>query len=110
MSVPYKLAGREETPSDLIVEVAGLRFGGPDLIVIAGPCAVEGEETYLRSAQTVQAAGARMLRAPTWSMSATSATASSSRRSRTSVTTGSPVRRLASARMRSPSFPRPWKL
>ena len=62
MSVPYKLAGREETPSDLIVEVAGLRFGGPDLIVIAGPCAVEGEETYLRSAQTVQAAGARMLR------------------------------------------------
>ena len=62
MTAPYKLAGREQDPSDLVVEVAGLRFGGPDLIVIAGPCAVEGEETYLRSAQAVQAAGARMLR------------------------------------------------
>jgi len=62
MSAPYRLASREEHPDDLVVSVAGLKFGGPDLIVIAGPCSVEGEETYLRTAAAVKAAGAHMLR------------------------------------------------
>jgi 3-deoxy-7-phosphoheptulonate synthase len=62
MSAPYRLASREERPEDLIVSVGGLNFGGPDLIVIAGPCSVEGEETYLRTADAVKAAGAHMLR------------------------------------------------
>jgi 3-deoxy-7-phosphoheptulonate synthase len=62
MSAPYRLASREQHPADLVVEVGGLRFGGPDLIVIAGPCAVDGEETYLRTAAAVKAAGAHMLR------------------------------------------------
>ncbi|MBI5241166.1 MAG: 3-deoxy-7-phosphoheptulonate synthase [Elusimicrobia bacterium] len=62
MNEPYRLAGRGQDRSDLIVEIGPLRFGGPDLIVIAGPCAVEGEETYLRAADAVKAAGAHMLR------------------------------------------------
>ena len=62
MTEPYRLAGREERPEDLVVSAGGLKFGGPDLIVIAGPCAVEGEETYLRTAAAVKAAGAHMLR------------------------------------------------
>jgi 3-deoxy-7-phosphoheptulonate synthase len=62
MSAPYLLAGREADPADLVVEVGGLKFGGPDLIVIAGPCSVEGEKTYLRTADAVKAAGAHMLR------------------------------------------------
>lgn len=62
MSHPFRLAGREQDPADLVVAAGGLRFGGPDLVVIAGPCAVEGEETYLRTAQAVKAAGAHMLR------------------------------------------------
>jgi 3-deoxy-7-phosphoheptulonate synthase len=62
MPQPFRLAGREEYPADLVVEVSGLRFGGSDLIVIAGPCSVEGEETYLRSAKMIKAGGANMLR------------------------------------------------
>ena len=49
-----------------------------------------------------------MLRAPTWKTSATSATASMSRTSISSVTIGRPVCALASSSSRSPSWPRPW--
>ncbi|MCX5795065.1 MAG: 3-deoxy-7-phosphoheptulonate synthase [Elusimicrobia bacterium] len=62
MSAPYRLAGRGEHPEDLVVNIGGLKFGGTDLIVIAGPCSVEGEETYLRTAAALKAAGAHMLR------------------------------------------------
>ncbi len=62
MTSPYRLAGREENPGDLIVNIGGLKFGEADLIVIAGPCSVEGEETYMRTATAVKAAGAHMLR------------------------------------------------
>lgn len=59
---PYPLAGREEDGKDLIVEVGQLRIGGPDLTVIAGPCAVEDEASFLRTALAVKAAGAQLLR------------------------------------------------
>ena len=49
-----------------------------------------------------------MLRVPTCSMSACSATTATSRASTTSVTTGIPVAALTSARILSPSTPRPW--
>ena len=51
-----------------------------------------------------------MLRAPTWITSATSRIGSTSRASISSVTIGSPVSALASARIRRPASPRPWKL
>jgi 3-deoxy-7-phosphoheptulonate synthase len=38
-------------------------LGGPDLVVIAGPCAVENEEDLLDTARSVKAAGAHALRA-----------------------------------------------
>ena len=50
-----------------------------------------------------------MLRVPTWSMSACSATTATSRASTTSVTTGSPVAARTSARISSPATPSPWK-
>ena len=50
-----------------------------------------------------------MLRVPTCNMSACWATTSTSRASTTSVTTGSPVAVLTSARISSPRTPRPWK-
>ena len=50
-----------------------------------------------------------MLRVPTWSMSAHSATSATSRASTTSVTTGRPVSSRTSARIRSPFSPSPWK-
>ncbi|HVT58153.1 MAG TPA: 3-deoxy-7-phosphoheptulonate synthase [Thermoanaerobaculia bacterium] len=62
VSHPYKLVSREFKPQDTVVEVAGVRVGGPDLVVIAGPCSVESYEQTLRIARQVKAAGAHLLR------------------------------------------------
>lgn len=59
---PYKLASREFHPADTVVEVGGVRFGGGDVPVIAGPCAVEGLELFLEAAQAVKESGASILR------------------------------------------------
>lgn len=45
-----------------VVEVGGVRIGGPRPVVIAGPCAVEERESLIRVARKVQQAGALMLR------------------------------------------------
>lgn len=45
-----------------IVRVRGISIGGPGLVVMAGPCAVESERQLLETAEAVAAAGARVLR------------------------------------------------
>jgi 3-deoxy-7-phosphoheptulonate synthase len=63
VSNPYKQVSREWRPENTIVEIApGVRFGGPDVPVIAGPCSVESEAQIVASAQLVKAAGAVALR------------------------------------------------
>lgn len=63
VSKPYKQVSREWRPDNTVVEVApGVRFGGPDVPVIAGPCSVESEGQILDAARAVQAAGAVALR------------------------------------------------
>lgn len=59
---PYKLASREFHPADTVVEVGGVRFGGGEIPIIAGPCAVEGLELFLEAAQAARDAGATVLR------------------------------------------------
>jgi len=59
---PYKLASREFRPNDTVVDVSGVKIGGPNIVVIAGPCSVENEEQILRTAEGVKRAGARLLR------------------------------------------------
>ncbi len=60
---PYKLASRDFQPSDSRVKLGhGVVIGGPEVIVIAGPCAVEGEQAILEAAQAVKQAGAVALR------------------------------------------------
>jgi 3-deoxy-7-phosphoheptulonate synthase len=44
------------------VDVGGVVFGGPETVVVAGPCAVEGLDVLLEIARAVKAAGARVLR------------------------------------------------
>jgi 3-deoxy-7-phosphoheptulonate synthase len=44
------------------VDVAGVKVGGPEVIVMAGPCTVETREQVARVARAVHAAGARMMR------------------------------------------------
>jgi len=63
VSKPYKLVGREAKPDDTVVDLGdGVRIGGPELAVIAGPCAVESRQQALTIARAVRAAGAHLFR------------------------------------------------
>jgi len=60
---PYKLASRAFRPEGSVVEVGkGVRFGGPEVVVAAGPCAVESAEQIQRIAESVARYGAKLLR------------------------------------------------
>lgn len=59
---PYRLVARERRPHPTVVEVKGIRIGGPGVVVIAGPCSVESEAQLLETARGVKAAGAHILR------------------------------------------------
>ena len=59
---PFKLASREFQPRDTVVDVAGVPVGGEGVVVMAGPCSVEGEEMLLETARFVAGQGARILR------------------------------------------------
>jgi 3-deoxy-7-phosphoheptulonate synthase len=58
----YKLVSRESHPEDTVVEIDGLRIGGGNFCMMAGPCSVETEEQLLTTARAVKAAGASILR------------------------------------------------
>ena len=63
MDVPYKLVSRYVHPEDTIVDVAGIKVGaGQPIVVIGGPCSVEGDDMMCRLAQDVKNAGGKMVR------------------------------------------------
>jgi 3-deoxy-7-phosphoheptulonate synthase len=62
VSKPYKLSSREFHPLDTTIKVDGITIGGKEIVVIAGPCAVESEQQLLETAKAVKAAGASILR------------------------------------------------
>lgn len=62
ISRPYKLASREFIAEDSVFDIGGVTFGGPEVIVLAGPCAIESEAQLRSAAEAVKAAGARGLR------------------------------------------------
>ena len=62
VSHAYKLVSREVKPEDTVVDVGGVRVGGSQLVVVAGPCAVESLEQTLVVARHVKEAGAHLLR------------------------------------------------
>ena len=59
---PYKKANRKFHPEDTVVDVNGIKVGGGNFTVMAGPCSVESEEQIISIAKSVSAAGAGMLR------------------------------------------------
>lgn len=59
---PFKLASREFHPEDSVFDVKGVKIGGGHLAMIAGPCAIEGEELLYETAVKVRDAGANILR------------------------------------------------
>jgi 3-deoxy-7-phosphoheptulonate synthase len=58
----YKLVSREVKSEDSVVNISGVKVGGPELVVTAGPCAVESLEQTLIVARRVKTAGAHLLR------------------------------------------------
>jgi len=59
---PYKLASRDFKSEDTVVSVNGVEIGGKRIVVMAGPCAVEGEKQLMAAAMVVKEAGACILR------------------------------------------------
>ncbi|MDY7079025.1 MAG: 3-deoxy-7-phosphoheptulonate synthase [Chloroflexota bacterium] len=59
---PFKLASRDFHPRDTVVSINGLAVGGRQLIVMAGPCAVESRDQLLEAARAVKSADAHVLR------------------------------------------------
>ena len=58
----YKLASRESRPDGTVVDVDGVKIGGSQFCMMAGPCSVESEEQLLSTAEAVKARGATILR------------------------------------------------
>ncbi len=59
---PYKLASRAFKRDGSVFDVGGVKFGGQEVVVMAGPCAVESEEQMFAVAKSVSEAGAKVLR------------------------------------------------
>jgi 3-deoxy-7-phosphoheptulonate synthase len=59
---PHKLAGRTSHPHPTVIDVGGVKIGGSEVVVMAGPCSVESREQILEVAHMVKEAGATVLR------------------------------------------------
>jgi 3-deoxy-7-phosphoheptulonate synthase len=56
------LVSRQKKPTDTVIDMNGMLIGGKEIILIAGPCAVENREQLIETAKQVHAAGANILR------------------------------------------------
>lgn len=59
---PYKQVSREFKPENTIVRIGNLTIGGKDLIIMAGPCAIESEKQAMTIANHVVKSGAHIFR------------------------------------------------
>lgn len=62
VSRTYKLASREFHAADTVVDVREVKVGGREVVVMAGPCAIESRDQLLSAAKTIRKAGGRVLR------------------------------------------------
>ena len=63
ISAPYKLAGRAWRPEGTVVEFAnGVKIGGEQVAILAGPCAIENREQIFAIAACVKSVGGGFLR------------------------------------------------
>ncbi|MDD3243576.1 MAG: 3-deoxy-7-phosphoheptulonate synthase [Eubacteriales bacterium] len=59
---PYKKVNRKFHPDDLVLDIGGVKLGGGNFQIIAGPCSIESQEQICSVAHSVKAAGAGLLR------------------------------------------------
>ena len=62
ISKSYKRASREFHPQDTVIDVGGIKIGGGEPVIMAGPCAVESREQLFAAADIVKSGGAQFLR------------------------------------------------
>jgi 3-deoxy-7-phosphoheptulonate synthase len=62
ISEPYKLAGRVFRPEDTVIRIGDVAIGGREVVLMAGPCAVESEKQLDIIASSISRYGARILR------------------------------------------------
>ena len=62
VSHSYKLVSREAKPDDTIVSVGGVEVGGPGIIVVGGPCAVESLDQTRTIAEAIKRGGGQLFR------------------------------------------------
>ncbi len=62
VSKPFKLVSRQVKQEDTIIDIDGVKVGGEELVIMAGPCSVENHEQLMSAADAAQAAGAKLLR------------------------------------------------
>ncbi len=62
ISRPYKIASREFIPENSVFPIDGQSMGGNEILIFAGPCAVESRTKLLEIAHAVREAGAHALR------------------------------------------------
>ncbi len=58
----YKIVSRESHPENTVIDIGGIKLGGNQIQIIAGPCSVETQEQMDLSAQYVHEAGCRLMR------------------------------------------------
>lgn len=56
------LAARKEDETSTVIDINGVLIGGPELVMIAGPCAVESIDQVMKTAKAVKESGGKMLR------------------------------------------------
>ncbi len=59
---PYKLASRHFRPGGTIVKIKDVEIGGPNVVVMAGPCSIESRDQIEESAALVAKHGAKVIR------------------------------------------------
>lgn len=62
VSEPFKQCNRKFHPEDTVIDINGVKIGGGNFAIIAGPCSVESEEQIIEVAKAVKASGATLLR------------------------------------------------
>ncbi len=59
---PYKLASNELQHTPTVIDIGGVKIGGEEIVVMAGPCAIENEKDFVDTAISVKNSGAKILR------------------------------------------------
>src|SRR5246127_4808694 len=62
ISAPYKFVSKEFRRDRTVIRVGRADIGGDEFVMMAGPCSVESEKQIMETAESVAAAGARILR------------------------------------------------